>query len=60
MEQKNCADLSNAEIKEYIMSLENEFESKKAKVKEMCKELEEIEQAYNAAQTEIKIRKTIF
>lgn len=60
METKNCAELSNAEIKEYIMSLENEFETKKAKIKEICKELEEIEHAYNAAQTEMKIRKTIF
>jgi len=60
MEIKNCAELSNSEIKEYIMSLENEFEAKKAKIKTLCSELEEIERAYESAQNEINLRKTVF
>lgn len=60
MERKKCADLNNSEIREYIMSLENEYEAKKAKIKLMCEELIEIENAYNEAQNEMKIRKTVF
>lgn len=60
MERKKCTDLNNSEIREYVMSLENEYEAKKAKIKLMCEELIEIENAYNEAQNEIKIRKTVF
>lgn len=60
MERKKCSDLNNSEIREYVMSLENEYEAKKAKIKLMCEELIEIENAYNEAQNEIKIRKTVF
>ena len=60
MEVKNCSELSNSEIKEYIESLNNEFEAKKAKIKSLCEELAEIEHAYAAAQTEINLRRTIF
>jgi len=60
MEVKKCSELNNSELREYIMSLENEFEAKKAKLREMCEDLKKIEEAYNDAQTEIKIRKTIF
>ena len=55
MEVKNCAELSNSEIKEY-----NEFEATKAKIKELCTKLTEIEHAYTDAQTEINLRRTIF
>jgi hypothetical protein len=60
MEKKNCSELSNTELKEYIMSLENEFEAEKAKITKMCEALKEIESAYLAAQNEINLRKTIF
>lgn len=60
MEIKNCSELSNSEIKEYVMSLENEFEAIKAKIRSLCEELEKIESAYNSAQNEIKLRKTVF
>ena len=60
MEIKNCSELSNSEIKEYIESLNNEFEATKAKIKDLCTKLTEIEHAYTAAQTEINIRRTIF
>lgn len=60
METKKCSELSNSEIKEYLLTLENEFEAKKTKLREICEELKEIENAYTDAQNEIKIRKTIF
>lgn len=60
MEIKNCSELSNSEIKEYVMTLENEFEATKAKIRLLCEELEKIESAYNSAQNEIKLRKTVF
>ena len=60
MEAKNCSELSNSELKLYLESLNNEFEAKKAKIKELCEELVEIENAYNDAQNEINIRRTIF
>lgn len=60
MTEKNCSDLSNSEIKEYILTLENEFEAIKAKIKVLCGELEAIESAYDKAQNEIKMRKTVF
>ena len=60
MEIKNCSELSNSEIKEYVMTLENEFEPTKAKIRLLCEELEKIESAYNSAQNEIKLRKTVF
>lgn len=60
MEVKNCSELTNAELKTYSMSLENEFEAVKAKIKVLCEQLEEIEKEYNIAQNEMKIRKTIF
>jgi len=60
MEIKNCSELTNSEIKEYVMTLENEFEAIKAKIRLLCEDLEKIESAYNSAQNEIKLRKTIF
>ena len=60
MEFKKSTDLTNIELKQYITSLENEFEAIKAKMKVLCDELKEVETAYNEAQSEIKIRKTIF
>ena len=42
------------------MTLENEFEATKAKIRSLCEELEKIESAYNSAQNEIKLRKTVF
>lgn len=60
MEVKNCSELNNMELKEYLISMENEFEAKKAKIKEICEELKEIETQYNKAQNEMKIRRTIY
>lgn len=60
MEPRKCSDMSNVEIKQYLLTLENEFEAKKAKVKEMCEELKEIEEEYIKAQNEMNLRKTVF
>lgn len=60
MEPRKCSDMSNVEIKQYLLTLENEFEAKKAKVKEMCEELKDIEEEYIKAQNEMNLRKTVF
>lgn len=60
MESRKCSDMSNVEIKQYLLTLENEFEAKKTKVKEMCEELKEIEEEYIKAQNEMNLRKTVF
>lgn len=60
MESKNCSDMTNAEIKQHMLVLENEFEAKKTKLKEIIEELKEIETEYTKAATEINLRKTIF
>lgn len=60
MEAKDTSKMSNSELKLYLTSLENEFEAKKAKLKEMCEELEDIQFEYSNAQNELKIRKNIY
>lgn len=59
MEKKNCAEMSNAEIKLYIEALTNEFDSKKIKLKEICDELDILEKQYLSAKHELDIRKNI-
>ena len=60
MEKKECSELTNAEIKEYVLTLENAFEAQKAKIKKECEVLQEIENEYNKALTEINTRRVIF
>ena len=60
MVYKKSSDLTNAELKQYISTLENEFEAIKAKIKVLCEELKQVENAYGEATNEINIRKTIF
>ncbi len=60
MEELNCSEMNNSELKEYAIKLENEFNAKKAKIKEMCEELKAIEIAFGKVQTELNIRKTIY
>jgi uncharacterized protein involved in exopolysaccharide biosynthesis len=60
MEAKDTSKMSNSELKLYLTSLENKFEAKKAKLKEMCEELEDIQFEYSNAQNELKIRKNIY
>ena len=60
MVYKKSSDLTNVELKQYISTLENEFEAIKAKIKVLCEELKQVENAYGEATNEINIRKTIF
>jgi ABC-type Zn uptake system ZnuABC Zn-binding protein ZnuA len=60
MEKTDYSKLSNAEIKAKLIVLENEFEHYKAEIKKLCEKLEEIESEYNAANNEIRLRKTIY
>lgn len=60
MEKKKCSELNNMELKEYSISIENEFEAKKAKLQELCEELADLEDVYNEIQNEMKIRRTIY
>ncbi len=60
MEKKKCSDLNNSELKEYLLSVENEFNAKKAEIKILCDELAELETIYENIQSEMKIRTTIF
>lgn len=60
MEKKNTKNMSNTEIKVYLLQLENEFEAKKNNIKKICEELIELEHEYNSAKNELNIRKTIY
>lgn len=51
--------LSNNELKLYKLSLENEFEAIKAKIKELERTLDELSAEYRKAENEEKIRRTI-
>lgn len=60
MEKKDASSMSNSEIKLYLETLNNEFEAKKAKLVELCKEIEDIQFEYTNAEIELKIRKNIY
>lgn len=60
MEKKDCTEMSNNDIKLYLISLENEFEAKKKHIKQLCDELVELEQEYQQATNELNIRKTVY
>lgn len=53
-------DMSNAEIKLSMERLTNNFEMKKNKLVELCKEMEEIEREFLSAKKELELRKNIF
>lgn len=60
MEQIDYSGLSNSELKEATIKLENEFEAQKAKITKECERLQEIENEYVKVQREINTRKVIF
>lgn len=60
MEKKDAKNMTNTEIKVYLLQLENEFEAKKNSIKKICQELIELEHEYNNTQNELNIRKTIY
>ena len=60
MEKKNCSELSNTELKLYITTLTNLFESKKSELVKLCEYMGEIENEYLLAKRELEMRKNIF
>lgn len=60
MEKYKYQEMSNAEIKVRIEALKNLFESKKNKIINLCKEMDDIEKEYLEAQHEINIRKNLY
>lgn len=60
MEKKNCKELSNAELKLYLKSLQDKFEGKKLSLRKICDEMDAIEQEYLRAKNESEIRKNLF
>ena len=46
MEFKNPSELSNSELKLYMLSMENEFEAIKAQIAKLCTSLEEVDNEY--------------
>lgn len=60
MGNKNYTDMSNSEIKICIERLRNEFESRKIKLKEICKEMDTIERDYINATHELEMRRKIY
>lgn len=60
MKQINYSELGNSEIKMHIENLKNEFEGKKLHLKEICDEMNEIEQEFMRASHELKIRRNLY
>ncbi|MBP3630897.1 MAG: hypothetical protein J6J23_05360 [Clostridia bacterium] len=59
MEKKDCTNMSNSELKIYIETLRNEFESKKAELAKICEMMGDIENEYLSATHELEIRRNI-
>jgi predicted nucleic acid-binding Zn-ribbon protein len=60
MEKKDYTGMSNAQIKQDMMRLENEFETIKLRMKEMGAQLVELHDEYKKAEAELNRRKTIY
>ena len=60
MKKRDCGIMSNSELKLYIESLRNIFESRKNELKRICEEMESVEREYLKANQELEIRKNIF
>ena len=60
MEKKDYTGMSNAQIKQDMMRLENEFETIKLKMKDMGAQLVELNAEYEKAEAELNRRKTIY
>ena len=60
MEKRNCSEMNNSDLKLYIESLKNIFESKKIELKKICEEMVDVEKEYVSANRELEIRKNIY
>ncbi len=57
MKDKNVKELSNSELNVYKKDLENEYESIKNEINNLCDELRKVEKKYYSVELEFKIRK---
>lgn len=60
MDRTDYNNMSNTELKLCAETVLNEFYAKKAELIELCKEIEDIQNKYNAIENEINLRKNIF
>lgn len=60
MVPKDCKMMSNNELKLYKLSLENEYEAVKAKIRALEGTLDDLDREYAKAESEEKIRRTAF
>lgn len=60
MEKKDYTGMSNAEIKQDMLRLENEFEATKNEMKKLGEKLVELNGEYKKATSELERRKTIY
>lgn len=60
MVQKDLSTMSNSDIKMYMQSLDNEYEAKKAIIRNIFEELNAISREYNKAKAEQAKRKGQF
>lgn len=60
MEKKDYTGMSNAEIKQDMLRLENEFEAVKNEMKKLGERLVELNGEYKKAKSELERRKTIY
>ena len=60
MVSKDCKMMSNNELKLYKLSLENEYEAVKAKIRTLEETLDNLDREYAKAENEEKIRRTTF
>ena len=60
MVAKNCKNMSNNELKLYKLSLENEYETVKAKIAALEGQLDNLDKEYVKAENEEKIRRIGF
>jgi hypothetical protein len=60
MEKRDCTNMSNSELKLYMESLKNIFESRKNELKRICEEMASVEKEYLNANRELEIRKNIY
>ena len=60
MSKEKYNEMSNAELRITIETLENEFNNKKTQLITICGEMDEIERKYLAVKHELESRKNLF
>lgn len=60
MEKYNFKEMTNAELKIYIETFKQEYETKKNEILKMCEDMTKIEEKYLNAKHELEIRKNLF